>query len=1025
MDCLSDQTIARYVKAEIDAETSSLVEEHIDSCASCRIAIAEAARGGTLSSRTPLAIAATLEEGPQTRLAIAATLEEGPQTRSPTPAAPSLSPGAQLGRYIVRRVVGAGAMGLVYAAYDPNLEREVALKLLRPELTGPADARGLPERLLREAKLMARLTHPNVISVYDVGVLDGQVFVAMELVVGETLRETLRKRRDLGQRSVKDVLALFLAAGRGLSAAHREHVVHRDFKPDNVLVSQDGRVQVTDFGLARVLRSEDPGPGQAAPADPLRISATHLTRTGAIVGTPAYMAPEQLHGQSADERSDQFAFCVALYEGLYGERPFAGSTLDALAASIAAGAVPRDARVPAWVRRAVLRGLRAEPRERWPSMDALISALAQNPVERLWRWGILTTLLLLIVMAGVAALRPRPQVRTCLGAAERLRGSWDSERRDAVHRAFAATKMPYAEDAFAGVARSLDGYAKVWAAMHTEACEATWLRGEQSAELLDLRMQCLEKQRQRLQAWVEVYTAPDIEGVRRAVSMAPSATELRVCADTKELLLPVRLPRDPAARARITAMEQRLAALRARFQAGQYQRGLKDAQLAATESATLNYQPVEAEAELLLGDFQQAVGELKEAESAFYRALWAGEAGKQDRISVEAWTRLAYLVGYSQDRAPESQRLLRHAQATLQRLGGDDVEAATLESAAGSIAYKTGLYDEALRRFGKSRALFEKTLGPDSLEVAEVLQRTSFALEPSTQFEQAIALERQGLAILIKRLGPEHPEVAAGRLRLGEHLRLNEFYTSALFEMRAALSIYERSYPADDIHVAAALYGVASVLVEMKQGAEALPLAERALAIRRQRLGPTHSDVAEALAAHSAALLQTGQSEQALVEARQVQDLITQTLGTNHFKYSFALLDLGYIYFARHDYQRALTTYRESIAALRRSQVTDVWSFARPQLAIAQVELALKQLPAAMARLEETRGILERDDPTSLYLPDACFQLAKLLALSGGDEARIQELAQRALTLYRKVDFVRDQQRVEAERFLAERPQAR
>lgn len=1003
MSCLAEQTIAQYLEAELDKDTTSFVEQHIDGCATCRVAIAEAARGRTRPSGSlpPPSISA-----------------EGPRAMSP---APILLPGAQLGRYIVRRVVGVGGMGLVYAAYDPNLQREVALKLLRPELTAFADERRLPERLLREAQLMARLTHPNVITVYDVGVLDGQVFVSMELVVGETLGQKLRGR---GRRAWREVLALFLSAGRALSAAHRMRVIHRDFKPDNVLVSHEGWVRVTDFGLAHVVLGEELGENQAGPFGLPGTSEGLVTRTGALVGTLAYMAPEQLRGGKADERSDQFAFCVSLYEGLYGGRPFIGSTPEALAAAIEKGAaVPRDSRVPAWLRRVLLRGLRASPSERWPSMDALIHALAHNPMERLWRALLAVPVLMLVAVAGAVAQRAQPPVRTCLGAAARFREIWDAARRQAVHRAFAATKMPYAEDAFTSVAHALDLYGQAWTLMYTDACEATWKRGEQSAELLDLRMHCLEKQRQQLQALVAVYESADVDGVRRAASAAPLLAELRLCADTLGLLMAVRAPGDPMARARITALEGRLAALRARYQAGQYQPVLKEALLLASESAKLDYPPLQAEAELLLGDFQQAVGELADAESSFYRALWAGESGKQDRIVVQAWTRLAYLVGYHQDRAAESRQMVQHAEAKLRRLGGSDIEKATLESMAGNIAFKSGLYDEALRRFAISRPLFEASFGPDSLEVAEVLQRTSFALEPSAQWEEAIAMERRGLDIFIRRLGLEHPEVAAGRLRLGEHLMLNEYYTKALVEVREALRIYQRSYPEDDIHVASALLGVANVLLEMERGREALPLAERALYIREQRLGRMHSDVAEALATHSAALRQSGQTDQALSEGQRVRAIRARTLGTSHVKYFFALMDLGHIYMARREYNRAMAAYRESLAALRRSHVTDVWCFARAQLGVARAELKLHHISAAIALLEETLDLLQRFDPSSLYLGDTSFQLAEALALARRDEPRVKELAQRALTVYLKVEVVRDRQRAVVEKFLAQRSQ--
>ena len=267
-----------------------------------------------------------------------------------------VSAGTHVGRYIVIEQVGAGAMGTVYAALDPDLDRRVALKMLRSRATSD----DLRARLLREAKAMARIIHPDVITVYDVGTRGTQLFVAMEFVKGGTLRSWCSPRRPW-----REVLAKYLRAGRGLSFAHASGVVHRDFKPDNVLVGDDGRVRVTDFGLARALE-EEPSSLRSVATDSNPFDAT-LTRTGALVGTPAYMAPEQLNGAPASPLSDMFSFCVALYEGLYDERPFGGNNLAALRASAASGAVreaPPGARVPRSVRRVLLQIGRASCRER-------------------------------------------------------------------------------------------------------------------------------------------------------------------------------------------------------------------------------------------------------------------------------------------------------------------------------------------------------------------------------------------------------------------------------------------------------------------------------------------------------------------------------------------------------------------------------------------------------------------------------------------------------------------------------------
>ncbi len=281
-----------------------------------------------------------------------------------------------IGRYELEACVGVGAMGVVYAAHDPQLDRRVALKLLKAS-AGDDDARA---RLLREARALAHMSHPNIVTVFEAGELEGRVYLAMEFVDGVTLDAWCAP--EVGaQPSWRELLGVFVGAGRGLAAAHAAGIVHRDFKPGNVLVGADGAVKVLDFGLATaldgvyggdLLATEDRG------ARAQEVVASALTRTGAIMGTPAYMSPEQHRGQAATEQSDQFSFCVALYEALYGRRPFICTSYAVLHDAVLAGRVrdpPRGARAPAWVRRAVLRGLALDPADRFPSMTALLVEL--------------------------------------------------------------------------------------------------------------------------------------------------------------------------------------------------------------------------------------------------------------------------------------------------------------------------------------------------------------------------------------------------------------------------------------------------------------------------------------------------------------------------------------------------------------------------------------------------------------------------------------------------------------------------
>ncbi|HEY8377881.1 MAG TPA: serine/threonine-protein kinase, partial [Nannocystis sp.] len=377
----------------------------------------------------------------------------------------------RIGRFVVLERLGAGGMGVVYAAYDPQLDRKVAVKLLLPSLSGSDREDVARARLLREAQALARLSHPNVVAVYDVGTHAGQVFIAMEFIAGESLTSWLKAE----PRSVREVLAVFQDAGRGLAAAHRAGLVHGDFKPDNVLVDRAGRVRVVDFGLAfaqEETRTEEESPG--ALRSTLELSQLPA-RPGMLVGTPAYMAPEQFHGEPGSARSDQFSFCVSLYEGLYGHRPFAGDDVATLKRAVCLGAVPdepRDRRLPPWLRRVLLRGLHWDAAQRFSDMDQLLAALARDPGRR-WRRAGLTALAVL-TLAGAAwgyrwaILREYEQRQgLCAAAAENLAGIWDHDRKDMVQKSFMATGVAYAADTWARVAARLDAHTAAWVRMHT------------------------------------------------------------------------------------------------------------------------------------------------------------------------------------------------------------------------------------------------------------------------------------------------------------------------------------------------------------------------------------------------------------------------------------------------------------------------------------------------------------------------------------------------------------------------------
>ena len=413
LGCLADESIFAFVQGRLHADSVPELEEHLSICADCRTVVAETARFFAESSAS-------------VTLKLASEARTVPEPSSPEPHVP-LTPGTCVSRYVLAGVIGAGAAGIVYRAYDPELRREIALKLLRAGPSrGPAP---LKERLLREAQAMARLSHPNVVSVYDVGTYGSKIFIVLELVKGQNLTEWL----DETPRTWQQIRWAFVEAGKGLAAAHAVQLVHRDFKPANVLVGTDGRVRVTDFGLARPVDLSDCQPLQSVAAEasvapvvtalPAFAPFSITTTQAGLAGTPVYMAPEQFAQQRTDERTDQFGFCVALYLALYKRHPFLDVvgperrySLAELARQVTRGSlhVPANSDVPAALFGILRRGLAADPNARFASMQELLARLVEEPETarprlRRARWASLSFALGIAISAlalAVPALHP-------------------------------------------------------------------------------------------------------------------------------------------------------------------------------------------------------------------------------------------------------------------------------------------------------------------------------------------------------------------------------------------------------------------------------------------------------------------------------------------------------------------------------------------------------------------------------------------------------------------------------------------
>jgi hypothetical protein len=500
------------------------------------------------------------------------------EVRPPVSRGP-LTLGTLIGRYVVLRPVGEGGMGMVYAGYDPDLDRQVALKVLREDLLGDA----AHDLLLAEAQSLAKLRHANVVAVHDVGATgDGRVFMALDLIDGTDVLSWSRA----GPRSWRDIVHVFLEAGRGLAAAHAAKLVHRDVKPANVLIDRDGHVFVADFGIAR--RADDPPTRPAGTPGP-----DGGTDVRPLAGTRPYMAPEVVAGTRASFLSDQYSFGASLHEVLFGRRP-----------GDAAGPDP-DRRVPAHVRRAIARMTASDPADRFPDVDAALAALAADPGRRL-RIGavVLVGAALVAVPVGFATRTAGKAPSPCEGGPDPLAGAWDDGRRGEVVRALSDARITAAD--LDGVTGQLDRYAARWRTSHREACLATRVRGEQSEQILSARMTCLDGRRAGLRGLTDALTkvsAEDVDRVPRAVSRLP---EVDLCDDVLLVSQRVALPESAEQRAEIEVVRAELAALGATYDLGHT--SAKDLRAPATRLAqrarAIGYAPLLAEALRLQGSGQ-------------------------------------------------------------------------------------------------------------------------------------------------------------------------------------------------------------------------------------------------------------------------------------------------------------------------------------------------------------------------------------------------------------------------------------
>ncbi len=686
----------------------------------------------------------------------------------------ALPPGTRVGRYEIAEMLGAGGMGAVYRARDPYLSRDVALKLLHRYRHHLPDVGAQQDRLLREAQALARLSHPNVVAAHDVGVHDGAVFIAMELVAGVSLGTWLETRPTRGE-----VLRGLVAAGRGLAAAHEAGVLHRDFTPANVMVSPDGRVRVVDFGLARAANEPDeqglPAARSGAP-DTAALSPMlerDITQGGALLGTLGFIAPEQLVGDTADARADQFSYAATVFYALVGRTPFGGVSAEEYRAQLVRGErAPWSAGVPRRVRRVVDRGLAVEQGARFPSLGEMVDALERAGVT--WRRGpVAAAAVVAALVAGGGALslawpRETGGGTTCVIPASTA-AVWDGARRAAVERAFAGTGRPHAAATFERVAAHLDGFQSRSVAMRQQACEATHVRREQSERVLEVRSACLERQRAQVVNLVDLLAEASGALVDRAVDVTVQIAETEKCSDVRALTGEAeRLPEDPARRARVAGVESALDSVRTARIAGRWDEARARAEQLMVQAERLGHEPSLARATFEAATVQAAMSR-PESEATHHRALALASAAGLTQLTASISAGL-FQLATNEGRWRDAELILPMVEAAVRQAGEPPGLRVELLKGQGLVLLARGEHAAAIAKLEAAAVACARLGEAGPRKRLSVDNEIARALLEKDDLAGAARKMGEIIAEVKRTQGPDHPRVLMGYSNLSSVL---------------------------------------------------------------------------------------------------------------------------------------------------------------------------------------------------------------------------------------------------------------
>ncbi|MBL4635952.1 MAG: tetratricopeptide repeat protein [Kofleriaceae bacterium] len=935
----------------------------------------------------------------------------------------SLGPGETIGRLVLGDTLGTGAFGRVVMAYDSELKRKLAVKILKPEVFASAGGKDAQKRLLREARAMAKISHPNVVTVHDIGMVNEQVFVAMEYVQGCNLREWL----DEEARSLGDILPKFIAAGQGLAAAHREGLVHRDFKPDNVLVGTKGQVCVADFGLVSVGSRGGDKIGSTEFAIAIASEEINLTQAGALMGTALFMAPEQHRGEEVTPACDQFSYCVALYQALTGKQPFSGTTYQGLRKNVLGGRlrpISASAKVPKWLQALLKTGLARNADDRHSSMDVLLAALQAPPSPKGPRvLRLLAIPLLGLSLYGGFALTREDRSVSCADPDKTLVGVWDGATQERISAVFSAADR---QSAFTVYRASVDKHVEDWRSLHAAVCEISESQSAAAQAGNTAQKSCLSERLSYLsELSQELQASKDNTLLDRAVKAVVNMSPLNRCSQERVSFVVDPLPPGAEERREVQSLNDVRHKAQALFDLGR----LAEAGelLASAVDSEMLHAGSWARSRYLLGKIKTDLGLLDEAELLLHKAVDLGTQAGDDILVARAWLALQFLEGVERENFSRSDEFARMAELSFVRGRASESNLASLKKARAAVLMRKGKIVESIALLEEILPLY--VAEGVNLELASLLSALGDAKVAERELSEAVGHYRLALAHIESLLGASHPEniyvlnnmsvalkyqgdiegakdVLLRSLRLTEHgfgnasialvpilTNLTSIYRrlgqldAAEAAGRRAISVGSTVAGDYSHRVTKAMTNLAIVMITKEEFPEATALFRKVLKRHQASFEGDHPAIASSLNNVGESLVSEGKTVEAIALLVLSMEMKIRIYGVEHHKAASTYLTLAMAYEKVGKDLEALKLYQQALPIYSAAAGPDHDRTNGVRSSIGHVQLGRNETASAVRILSQ--AVASRGDDPSVEQGRDRFALARgLWALGRKSEAR-------------------------------------